>query len=413
MKYGCIAERLGHSFSREIHGALADYDYELKEIPRDKLDAFMRAREFSAINVTIPYKESVIPYLDEIDDTAKAIGAVNTVINRDGKLFGYNTDFFGMCALLRYAGISLTDKKVMILGTGGTSKTAVAVANALGAREIIKVSRTVRENAISYEDAYTYHTDTQIILNTTPVGMFPHIHACPIDIDRFPHLSGVADAIYNPLRTRLITRALEKGIPAIGGLYMLVAQAALASEKFIDRPISEETIEAVYKTILRSKENVVLIGMPGCGKTTIGRGVAKALGREFFDTDAAIVKRIGMTIPEYFETYGEASFREVEAAVIAEEMAPLTSAVIATGGGAVLRAENVENLKRNGRILFLDRPLAEIRPSATRPLSLDREALKKRYRERYPIYSSVCDIKIETSPIRHENVNIILEKIKT
>ena len=412
MKYGCIAERLGHSFSREIHALLADYEYELKEIPRDGLDEFMKSRAFSAINVTIPYKEAVIPYLDAIDDTAKAIGAVNTIVNRDGKLYGYNTDFFGICALLRYAGISLADRKVLILGTGGTSKTAYAVAKHLGAREILKVSRTGKDGAITYEKAYACHEDAEILINTTPVGMFPSIHAKPIDIDRFPKLIGVADAIYNPLRSQLVSHAMKKGIPAIGGLYMLVAQAALASEKFIDQPTSDETIERVYKQVLKSKENIVLTGMPGCGKTTIGRRVAAALGRTFIDTDDAIVKRIGMSIPEYFEKYGEAAFRDVESAVIAEEIAPLTAAVIATGGGAVLRQENVENLKRNGTILFLDRPLEQIRPTASRPLSSDRKALEQRYKERYPIYTSTCDLRMPTSPIREENVNMILEKMK-
>ncbi|MBO5109260.1 MAG: AAA family ATPase [Clostridia bacterium] len=412
MKYGCIAAKLGHSFSREIHAALADYEYELCEISSEELDGFMTRREFCAINVTIPYKEAVIPYLDEIDEHAKTIGAVNTIVNRDGRLYGYNTDFFGMCSLLDYAGISLHGRKVLILGTGGTSKTAWAVAEALGAKEVYKVSRTAKDGAITYEDAYALHGDAEIILNTTPVGMYPNIYASPIDIDRFPALCGVADAIYNPLRSELIQRAEAKEIPAVGGLYMLVAQAALACEKFIGGKISRETIEQVYRQIHRSKENIVLTGMPGCGKTTTGRELAQKLGWKFIDTDDAILARIGMSIPEYFAAHGEAAFRQVEAQVIAEEIAPLTSAVIATGGGAILRAENVVNLKRNGCIFFLDRPLEQIRPTVSRPLSMDRQALEKRYQERYPIYSSTCDVHIHTSHIRRENVNTILEKVK-
>jgi len=412
MKYGCIAERLGHSFSREIHGLLADYEYELCEIPREELGVFLTERKFIATNVTIPYKEAVIPYLDVIDDTAKTIGAVNTIVNRSGKLYGYNTDFFGMCALLSFAGISLQGKKVLILGTGGTSKTAAAVAAHLGAKEALKVSRSPKDGAVSYEEAYACHADAEIIINTTPVGMYPSIHACPIDIDRFPSLCGVADAIYNPLRSELVCRAQAKGIPAIGGLYMLVAQAALACEKFIDCEIKEDKILSVYQAVLAGKENIVLTGMPGCGKSTIGKAVAAALGRDFFDTDDAIVKRIGMSIPEYFAAHGEAAFRQVEAEVIAEEMAHLTSAVIATGGGAVLRADNVAELKRNGRLYFLDRPLDQIRPTASRPLSSNRAALEQRHRERHPIYTATCDVHIHTSPIRAENVRIILEKVK-
>lgn len=412
MKHGCIAERLKHSFSREIHNALADYEYELKEIPREELDAFMRARDFSAINVTIPYKEAVIPYLDVIDEQAERIGAVNTIVHRDGRLYGYNTDFYGMVTMIQRMGLSLTDKKVLILGTGGTYKTAFAVAEYLGAAGIQKVSRTAKGDAITYDEAYALHADAEILINTTPVGMFPSIEECPIDIDRFPALCGVVDAIYNPLRSTLVRRATERGIPAEGGLFMLVAQAALACEKFIDIEIPLSKIEAVYQKLFAGKENIVLTGMPGCGKSTIGRLVAQALGREFMDTDTEIEKRIGMPIPAYFAAHGEAAFRRVEAEVIAEIAAPRTCAVIATGGGAVLDPRNIDMLKRNGRIFFLDRPLDRIRPSSDRPLSSDREMLERRYKERYPIYTSTCDEHIKASSDREENVNMILERIK-
>lgn len=412
MKYGCIAERLKHSFSKEIHNALADYEYELKEIPRGELDAFMRAREFRAINVTIPYKEAVIPYLDTVDEQAKKIDAVNTIVNREGKLHGYNTDFYGMVTLIERMGLSIAGKKVLVLGTGGTSKTAVAVAEHLNAATVRKVSRTAKDGAITYEEAYAEYSDTEILLNTTPAGMYPDIEGCPIDIDRFPALCGVVDAIYNPLRSTLVRRALERGIPAEGGLFMLVAQAALACEKFIDTEISLSKTDAVYRKLLSEKENVVLTGMPGCGKSTLGRLLADALGRSFLDTDDEIVKRIGMSIPEYFAAYGEKDFRRVESEVIAEIAAPVTSAIIATGGGAILNSRNVDMLKRNGRLFFLDRPLDQLRATADRPLSSSREMLEERYRERYPIYLSICDEHIKTSQDKAQNVNMILEKIK-
>ena len=412
MKYGCIAEHLKHSFSREIHNALADYEYELKEIPREELDAFMRAQDFCAINVTIPYKEMMLSYLDAIELQAARIGAVNTIVQRDGKLYGYNTDFYGMVTMIQRMGLSLKDKKVLILGTGGTSKTACAVAEHLEAAAVLKVSRTARAGGISYEEAYALHGDADVIINTTPVGMFPSIEGCPVDLDRFPALSGVVDAVYNPLRTTLVRRATERGITAEGGLFMLVAQAALACEKFTDAEVPFTKIEEIYRKIYASKENVVLTGMPGCGKSTIGRLVAERLGREFLDTDTEIEKRIGMPIPDYFAAHGEAAFRRVESEVIAEIVAPRTGIVVATGGGAVLDPKNIDMLKRNGRIFFLDRPLHRIRPSADRPLSSDREMLERRFKERYPIYTSTCDEHIEASPDREQNVNMILERIK-
>ena len=249
MKYGCIAEKLGHSFSKEIHSYLADYPYELCEIAPDKLGEFMRAKDFLAINVTIPYKQDVIPYLDEISETAKSIGAVNTVVNKNGRLYGYNTDFFGMKTLMLTNGISPSGKKALVLGSGGTSKTAVAVLEDMGAVEIIKVSRTARDGAVTYEDAYAKHSDAELIVNTTPVGMYPNIGVAPVEIDRFPRLEAVVDAVYNPLRSRLVSDALEKGVKAVGGLYMLVAQAARACELFIDTEISAEKISRVFCAI--------------------------------------------------------------------------------------------------------------------------------------------------------------------
>lgn len=396
MEYGCIGEKLGHSFSKEIHNALADYPYELCEVARDALDEFMKKHSFKAINVTIPYKELVIPHLYFTDDAAKAIGAVNTVVNKDGKLYGYNTDFFGMTELLRHAGIRISGKKVAILGTGGTSKTAHAVAASLGAREILTVSRQASESFISYSDLTEKHNDTEIIINTTPVGMFPKIFGTPVKLDAFKELSGVVDAVYNPLRTELILDAQDRGIPAEGGLYMLVAQAVRASEIFLDTSYPEELTDQVFESILKEKESFVLTGMPASGKTTVGGILARRTGRRLVDTDELIKERIGLEISEYFKEYGEAEFREREREAI-RDLADLGGAVISTGGGAVLSPENIRNLKRNGRIFFLDRPLSELVPTKDRPTASDKESIEKRYNERYKIYCDTADVRIDAS----------------
>ena len=396
MKYGCIGEHLKHSFSKEIHGALTDYEYEICEIPKSEIDAFMKRADFKAINVTIPYKETVIPYLDYIDEFARAIGAVNTIVKRDGKLYGYNTDFFGMSALIKHFGIEIVGKKVAILGSGGTAKTAFAVSESLGAKEIIKVSRTPSDNAVSYEELYEKHSDTEVIINTTPVGMYPNVYNSPIDIAKFANLCGVVDAIYNPLRTVLVSDAIRRGIHAAGGLYMLVAQAVRASEIFIDTTYPEGELERVYNASVRDKENIVLIGMPGSGKSTVGKILADRLDREFIDTDDIIIKKAGMSIPEIFKKYGEPYFRELECEAVKEASA-ITAAVIATGGGAPMREENVRALKQNGRIYFLDRPVEALIPTDDRPLATTVEDLKRRYEERYGIYCATSDFTIKVN----------------
>ena len=411
MKYGCIGEHLGHSYSKEIHAALSDYEYEIREVEREALDSFLSARDFLAINVTIPYKEAVIPHLSHIDKTAKDIGAVNTVVNRAGKLYGYNTDFFGMSALISHAKISLKDKKVAILGTGGTSKTAAAVAKSLGAREIIKVSRSAHDGAVSYSDLYENHSNTDIIINTTPVGMYPKIDASPIDISRFPKLCGVIDAIYNPLRSRLVLSARERGIAAEGGLYMLVAQAVRASEIFLDIEYPLGTVERVYSDVLKSKENIVLIGMPSSGKSTVGKILSDVLGRDFIDTDDLVTENAGMSIPNIFEKYGEKYFRNIESSAVLNASL-ISSRVIATGGGVPLREENVTALKQNGKIYFLDRSPELLTPTSDRPLSKDKAAIEERYRERYPIYSGKSDKKIDADGKTREVAEKILEDFR-
>ena len=396
MKYGCIGERLCHSFSREIHTALSDYEYELKEIPRDGLSEFLSAKEFSAINVTIPYKEAVIPYLYSIDDAARRIGAVNTIVNKDGKLFGYNTDFYGMTELLTHASVSVRGKKIAILGSGGTAKTARAVCLALGAREVLTVSRVASDVAIDYKTLYECHTNTEVIINTTPVGMYPTPFDLSLDISRFDRLSGVIDAIYNPLRTGLILAAHERGIPAEGGLYMLVAQAVRASEIFLDTTYPEGTTERVYEKILREKENIVLIGMPGSGKSTVAGLLGERLSREVCDTDELITKRCKKDVPTIFSEDGETYFRYIEAEII-KEVSALSGKIISTGGGAILRNDSVKALKMNGKVYFLDRPKEDLVPTEDRPLAKTREMIYKRYDERYAKYVGAADriIKID------------------
>ena len=408
MKYGCIAEKLSHSFSKEIHGQLFDYEYELKELRPDEVDEFLTKKDFFAINVTIPYKQTVIPYLDEIDETSKMIGAVNTIVNKGGKLFGYNTDFLGMKALIDRAGIKLAGKKVLIAGSGGTSKTAKAVAKSMGAGEIITLSRTEKQGLVTYEDAKKYHSDAEIFINTTPCGMYPNIYNSVIDIADFPKLSGVVDAVYNPLCSKLVCDAREKGINAVGGLYMLVAQAAFAAEKFIDTAVPVGKIEAVYKRILKSKQNIVLVGMPGSGKTTVGKILAEKLGMTFCDSDSEIVSREQREITEIFASDGEAYFRDMESSVI-KEISARQNLVIATGGGAVLRRENIEMLRENGKIYFLDRPLADLVATDDRPLSSTTAALEQRYNERYGIYLAASDAHIKDPKTADQAAKKIIE----
>ena len=394
MRYGLLGEHLGHSFSKEIHGLLGDYSYDLIEVLQEGLDDFLRAKDFAGLNVTIPYKERVIPYLDFIDGAAKEIGAVNTIVNRGGKLYGYNTDFYGLEMLFAHAKIDPEGKTVAILGTGGTSKTAFAVMKQLSAGEIFKVSRSGSDGAMTYEELYSVADKVDIIINTTPAGMYPDIDGCAVDLSKFKNLSGVIDAVYNPLRTSLIIEAKKRNIRAEGGLYMLVAQAARAAELFFGERIGPIKIEKVYRRILRDKENIVLIGMPASGKTTVGRLLEKKLHRKAYDSDKLIEKTEKRSIPDIFREDGEATFRRMEAEMI-RELSGKSGIIIATGGGAILRAESLDNLKKNGRLYFIDRPLGQLMPTNSRPLANSAEAIERRYNERYGIYSAAADVRID------------------
>ena len=389
-KYGCIGKKLTHSFSKEIHARLADYEYELIELTEDEIKPFFEKKDFAAINVTIPYKQTVIPYLDSVSAVAERIGAVNTIVNRDGKLYGYNTDYYGMKALIERVGIDLNGKKVLVLGTGGTSKTARVVAADMGASEILTVSRRKTDEFINYEEAVSDHSDAEVIINTTPSGMYPDCESKPIDILSFVRLEGVIDAVYNPLCTNLVLDAKERGIKAECGLYMLVMQAVVAVEKFLDTTIEKDAADRVFASVFASKENVVLTGMPGSGKSTVGR-LLDIEGYTFVDTDVEIEKRCGCTIKELISDKGENYFRDLESEVIRDVSAE-SCRIISTGGGAILRKENVRCLKRNGKLFFLNADIRRLQATDDRPLSDTYEKLAKLYAERMGIYTSTADV---------------------
>lgn len=389
-RYGCIGKKLTHSFSKEIHAKLADYDYELIELREDEIESFLERRTFAAVNVTIPYKQTVIPYLDVMSTVASRIGAVNTIVNKDGKLYGYNTDYYGMKALIEKVGVDVSGKKVLVLGTGGTSKTACVVAKDLGASCILTVSRRKTNSCITYEEALKEHGDAKVIINTTPSGMYPDCQSKPIDISSFSQLEGVIDAVYNPLSTNLVSDAKHKGIKAEGGLYMLVMQAVVAVEKFLDISIRKEVADQVFASIVLSKENIVLTGMPGSGKSTVGK-LLHPEGYEFIDTDYEIEKRCGCSIKELIETKGEQYFRDLESEVI-REVSSKVSCIISTGGGAILREENVKSLKRNGKVFFLNAQIERLKVTESRPLSDTDEKLKKMYAERINLYKASADV---------------------
>ncbi len=411
MEYGLIGERLSHSYSPFIHKAIGDYPYTLRELSESGLSAFFEKRDFRAINVTIPYKEMVIPYLDEISPEAAAIGSVNTIVKRGERLFGYNTDFLGMRALIEHRGVSLLEKKVLILGTGGTAKTAKAVAEAMGAEEVVTVSRKKSEATVTYEEAVTLHRDASILINTTPVGMYPSTEGQPISLAPFPALEAVFDAIYNPLRSDLVMEASSCGIPAEGGLYMLAAQGVFASALFFGRAPKAEEIERVYRSVLQKMQSIVFIGMPSSGKSTIGRLLSEKLGRPFFDSDDCLKETLSRPIADYIKSEGEEAFREQETAVI-RRLSAYGGAVIATGGGAVLRKENLRLLRKNGLIVFLDRPLSSLTPTVDRPLSSSSDALAALYEKRYPLYCEAADLHLSGNGTPSEIADRLIKEIQ-
>lgn len=405
MEYGLIGEKLGHSYSQMIHARLADYRYELKEVAPERLDAFIEARNFRGLNVTIPYKQAVMKHCAELSPEAMEVGSVNTLIVRpDGSLFGHNTDIDGFIYMLRRGEIDPAGAKAVILGSGGTSLTARAALTRLGAREIVTVSR---KGPVDYAALYAEHADAEILVNATPVGMYPKNGASPVELDRLPKVRGVADVIYNPEKTALILAAQAKGIPAVSGLSMLVAQAREAAELFAGHAIPAGRVEDIVSEIGAQTLNLILVGMPGCGKSTLGQAVAAALQREFVDCDAEIVRRAGKSIPEIFAQDGEGAFRALESSVLAD-VCRGHGLVISTGGGAVLRAENRDAMRQNGRVCLIRRALALL-PRDGRPLSASEDAVARLWEARRAAYETAADFPVENDGTVEEAAEKIRE----
>lgn len=393
-KFGLIGEKLGHSYSPLIHSKFGEYDYDLIEVTEDELKDFLQSSEYEGFNVTIPYKKKVMEFCDEISDKAKDIGSVNTIVRRaDGKLAGYNTDYYGFTYLLKVVGVDVKDKKCIVLGSGGASLTVQAVLRDLGAESITVVSRKGEVNYSNVKEL----KDTEVIVNTTPVGMYPANGVTPINISDFPNCEGVVDVIYNPNKTKLVFEALEREISATGGLEMLVAQAAKASEIFTGTEIEEEMIENVIDEVRTETSNTILIGMPGAGKTFLGREIAARMGRKFVDIDDLIEEREGMTIPEIFAKKGEGYFRKVESKVL-EEACIQRGLVIATGGGIVKVKENYKIIKQNGVVIWVKRDLDKLETEG-RPLSMT-IPVEQLFEERKEAYSTWSDFYINNNEER-------------
>lgn len=406
LKCGLLGEKLGHSYSPQIHSMLADYEYKLFEKSPEELEDFLKSGEFDGLNVTIPYKKSVMPYCAELSPTAAQIGSVNTIVRRsDGSLYGDNTDAFGFENLIVHNGIEVKGKKALVLGTGGASVTAQAVLKNLGASEVVVISRKGEDN---YENI-AKHADAEIIANTTPVGMYPNNGKAAVDLAQFPKLSGILDVVYNPARTALLLQAERLGIPCAGGLYMLVSQAKRSCELFTGKSIPDSEIDRIERVLSHQMQNIVIIGMPGSGKTAVSTMLAERLGRKIFDTDTIVSEKAGMTIPEIFAAQGEASFRKLETEATAE-VGKLSGNIISTGGGVVTVADNYELLHQNGVIVWIERDTNKLARDG-RPISLSSD-LNELYAARLPLYERFADIKADNNGDINDTVNAIMEMIK-
>lgn len=402
MRCGLLGKKLGHSYSPQIHSHLGDYSYELFERAPEELEEFLRFGDFTGLNVTIPYKKDVIPCCDELSDRAQKIGAVNTIVRRpNGRLIGHNTDYFGFQSMVARSGLEVAGKKVLVLGSGGASATAVAVLKELGA-DVVVISRSGEDNYGNLDK----HADASVIVNATPVGMYPNAGVSPVDLDLFPSLEGVLDIVYNPARTQLLLDAEKKGLITENGLWMLVAQAKESAEWFTDRQINDDRIGKIHEILRKQMENIVLVGMPGCGKSTVGGMLAALLHKKFVDIDAEIVKQAGMSIPEIFQKSGEDGFREWETQVLTQ-IGKESGLVIATGGGAVTRSENYPLVHQNGRIVWLKRSIHSL-PTDDRPLS-QKNRLEEMYAVRKPMYEAFSDCAVVNDGDLNETVKQILE----
>lgn len=398
MKCGLLGRKLGHSYSPAIHALLGDYEYNLYEIEPEGLEDFLRKGDWDGINVTMPYKKTVIPFLDSLTSIASELGAVNTIIRRNGKLFGTNTDYWGFLSMVAKSGLSPAGKKCLVLGSGGASKVVQAVLQEYDA-QVVVISRTGTDNY----DNLSSHSDAAIIVNTTPVGMYPNTGISPVDLALFPYLEGVLDLIYNPARTQLLLDAEKRGIVAMNGLWMLISQAMYAVHFIAPKMPKEVHIEDVYPIMKAQMENIILIGMPGCGKSTIGRLLAEKTGKRFADADEQIEKMAQKTIPRIFVEDGEDVFRDWETKALAE-LCKQSGLVIATGGGCVTMERNYPLLHQNGTIYWVQRDLNQL-PTEGRPLSKDLETM---YRMRQPQYAYFADHIVENNGTIEDAVSSIL-----
>ncbi len=405
MHCGLLGKTLGHSYSPQIHRLLAGYSYTLFEKQPDELAAFLTSGDFDGLNVTIPYKKAVLPFCAAQSEAVRAIGSANTLVRqKDGTLFADNTDAFGFSCIVDQCGVSVTGKKALVFGSGGASLTAQYVLKTRGAREVLVISRSGENN---YENL-AKHADAQILVNTTPLGMYPNNGASPVDLTKFPHAEAVLDVVYNPARTALLLQAEQLGLPHAGGLLMLVAQAKRSCELFTGTAIPDARIGEIYRTLSVQMQNLVLIGMPGCGKSSIGTLLAQTLCRPFADADAQIEQAAGMSIPDYFKQYGEAAFRDLESRVLAD-LGKRSGLVLATGGGAVLREENYAALHQNGTIFWLTRDLSRL-PIDGRPVSQS-TSLDALYAARRPRYARFADHTIDNNAAPEQTVAAILEAL--
>ena len=401
---GLLGRKLGHSYSPQIHRFLGDYSYTLFEKEPEEIEDFLKHGDFDGINVTVPYKKDVIPYLDQLSPIARKLGAVNTVVRRDGKLIGHNTDYFGFRTMVDSSGISVAGKKVLVLGSGGASNTAVVVLKELGA-EVVVISRSGPHHYGNLE----LHADAAVIVNTTPVGMYPNTGNAPVDLDRFPKLEGVLDVIYNPARTELLLQAEKRNLVTRNGLLMLVAQAKEAAEWFTNTSLSNDLITNIHATLAAQMQNILLIGMPGCGKSTIGAKLAEMTGKRFVDADDVVVQLAGKPIPEIFAQDGEEVFRNWETQALAT-LGKQSGLVIATGGGCVTRERNYPLLHQNGTMIWLKRDLDTL-PTDGRPLS-QANKLSDLYAVRKPLYEAFADHTIDNNGSPEQTIAAILSLLE-